>query len=1526
MKKIKLILSVLFGTLFAFLMVSCGEKPHVHNLVEHDRKDATCMEDGYEAYVECTTCDYTTYKVIKAKGHDFETNWSSDSEKHYHKCKNCDAKTDESDHAYSWVIDKEATEDETGLKHEECSTCHYTRNENTIIDKLAHSHSMEYVSKVDKTCTSNGNIEYYHCVKCNKNYLDKNGNNEVIDVVIKASHEYGKYQEEVNATCSKEGIKGHYECSVCHSYFDVEKNKLDSLAIAKKNHDLVHHEKLEATCSSIGYEAYDTCKNCDYTTYKEIAKKDHNYKWIVDKEATEDETGLKHEECSVCHDKKNENTIIVKLNHTHNMEHVLKVEKTCTSNGNIEYYHCIKCNKNYLDESGTNEVVDVVIKASHEYGNFINEVASTCSKEGTKGHYECNVCHSYFDANKNKLDSLTITKKSHDYKTIYSYNESKHYYECKNCDTKKNEEDHNFTWIVDKEATEEETGLKHEECNVCHYTRNENTVIDKLDHIHNMEHVLKVEKTCTSDGNIEYYHCSKCNKNYLDANGNNEVVDVIIKASHEYGNFINEVASTCSKEGIKGHYECSVCHSYFDANKKQLNSTIINKKPHNLVHHDKKEATCTSAGYEAYDTCRNCDYTTYKEIEKKPHEYSSTIKTINKETYLHYQCNNCTDSYDENCKVESSNEFDFDFENGSNVVLKNSYRNSTTSIDLKEKITISNNCTWVVSKDEYGVETYKTKVVPLNEGNNNFYIIVSLNDNNEVFTVYNLNIYRNQFYIYSFYSDGNVVLSNTIEEGETINEVPVVSKYEHSLLGWKDDNNNDVEFPYTIRNNVRFYANWKTNEYMVVFDTDGGNIVESMSIPYGTTLNLPTPVKGNDVFVGWEYNDRLYNKIEVKKDISLKATWTKDFEVRLLDDGTVEVVKYIGSDKEVNEFPKYTTIIGDYAFANCNTLINIEIPDSVIRIGKSSFIGCSNLYSMVLPFVGESKETNPYLGYLFGSDWGGSAPELPINLKEIRLLYGCERLAWGAFDCCKSLTNIEIPNSVTSIGGSAFIGCAGLKSIEIPNSVTSIGDSAFRGCSSLTNIEIPSSVKTIGKSIFNKCDKLESLTLPFIGSSNESNQRLGYLFDYNEISESEYCNHNDVCVPNSLKKVIILEGCTSIGSYAFEGCNGLTSVEIPSSVISIGWCAFSYCRNLTSINLPNGVTSIQGEAFFCCSSLISIEIPSSVTNIGNHAFYGFSSLKSIKVDKNNKIYDSRDNCNALIETASNKLILGCMNTVIPNGVISIENGAFYKCNDLTSIEIPNSVTSIGSFAFRGCSSLTSIEIPSNVASISSSAFSNCNSLKSIKVDSNNKLYASRENCNAIIETLTNTLIIGCKETIIPNSITRISSDAFNDCSSLTSIEIPSSVTNIGINAFSGCSSLASIKIDANNKIYDNRENCNAIIETSTNTLIIGCKETLIPNSVTSIGSYAFSNCSSLTSIEIPSSVISIGSSAFYGCTGLTSFIIPKSVTHMGSTVFISCNNLIIYCETSYKPNNWDSCWNNDWYSSKYKVVWNYKII
>ncbi len=438
-----------------------------------------------------------------------------------------------------------------------------------------------------------------------------------------------------------------------------------------------------------------------------------------------------------------------------------------------------------------------------------------------------------------------------------------------------------------------------------------------------------------------------------------------------------------------------------------------------------------------------------------------------------------------------------------------------------------------------------------------------------------------------------------------------------------------------------------------------------------------------------------------------------------------------------------------------------------------------------------------------------------------------------------TVTYNGISYSVTRIREYAFGYCSELISITIPNSVTSIGDHAFYG-SGISSITIPNSVASIEKSTFADCANLTSINM---------------------------------------------EGVRTIGNKAFAECTALTSVTIPNSVTSIGNIAFAGCTALTSVTIPNSVTSIGNRAFAECTALTSVTIPNSVTSMGKagddedvyfwdsqYPFDGCISLSSIVVEEGNPNYDSRDNCNAIIETATNKLVQGCRNSTIPEGVTSIEDCAFCSCVGLHSITIPSSVTSIGNYAFSGCSSLSSIV-----------------------VEKGNPKYDSRNNCNAIIETATNKLILGCKSTFIPEGVICIGSHAF-DCSDLTSITIPKSLTSIvddyGVSVFACCNNLSSIVVEDENPKYDSRNNCNAIIETATNTLVQGCKSTTIPNGVTSIGNKAFYECVGLTSLTIPNGVTDIGAGAFFYCSALISLTIPNSVKTIGDAAFQNVPNII----------------------------------
>ena len=287
-----------------------------------------------------------------------------------------------------------------------------------------------------------------------------------------------------------------------------------------------------------------------------------------------------------------------------------------------------------------------------------------------------------------------------------------------------------------------------------------------------------------------------------------------------------------------------------------------------------------------------------------------------------------------------------------------------------------------------------------------------------------------------------------------------------------------------------------------------------------------------------------------------------------------------------------------------------------------------------------------------------------------------------------------------------------------------------------------------------------------------------------------------VSIPRSVSYKGVSIPVTKIGAKAFSYCWQLVSIAIPNSVNTIGSQAFFCCRNLTSVSIPNGVQIIGEHAFTSCDNLTSITIPSSVKKIGPLSC--MNNLKYLKVEKGNTIYDSRDNCNAIIETATNKLIIGSANTIIPHSVKTIGETAFNYNKCLTSIIIPNSVTSIETAAFCGCSEITAITIPSSIRSIGFNAFSSCYGLKKVIVtdiarwcsikfetsSSNPLSYAQHLYYgDAVVTNL-----------IIPDGVKKIGDFAFAHCEDIVSVTISSSVQTIGKSAFIDCRKLETIVI------------------------------------------------------------------------------------------------------------------------------------
>ena len=631
-------------------------------------------------------------------------------------------------------------------------------------------------------------------------------------------------------------------------------------------------------------------------------------------------------------------------------------------------------------------------------------------------------------------------------------------------------------------------------------------------------------------------------------------------------------------------------------------------------------------------------------------------------------------------------------------------------------------------------------------------------------------------------------------------------------------------------------------------------------------------------------------------------------------DGTSVTVTY-----QNNSSPRYSDLSGA-----------LEIPPSVIYEGTTYSVSA----------IGESA---------FRSYRSITTLSIPESVTSIGEYAFCE---------CRGLTGeLIIPNSVISIGQSAFFGCVGFTSLVIGNSVTSIGGGAFCRCSGLTSVTIPDSVTSIGVRAFYYCSNLTKVEISDIAAWCRITFESGSI----EANPLYYAHHLYIN-GSEIKDLVIPDNVTFIDMCAFVGCSGLTSLTIPKTVTALGNLAFAGCNNLKTVNWNaknctiyiaanyeyhpfKDLTGINTFNFgdevetiparLCCrlSGLTSVTIPNSVTKIGDGAFSGCSGLTSVEVEPDNTKYDSRDNCNAIIESATNSLVLGCRNTVIPNSVSEIlayafcrapasitippsmshiDKDAFEGYDDITAVEwnVPHyddftdvdsnpfrnqmgitaftfgdNVTKIPAYLCFGLSGISSLHIPESVNEIGFRAFGNCLGITEITVAQNNVKFDSRDNCNAIVDSQSNKLVVGSRNSFIPNSVTSVGSYAFDGCSGLASIDIHSSVTTIGEKAFDGCSGLKTV-----NWNVAGYADCQGPL-TAPFYGLDGITEFNFGDNVERIPAYLCCGLSGLTSIDIPDNVTEISEAAFSNCQGLASVTVSDNVKKIGNLSFSRCSNL-----------------------------------
>lgn len=604
------------------------------------------------------------------------------------------------------------------------------------------------------------------------------------------------------------------------------------------------------------------------------------------------------------------------------------------------------------------------------------------------------------------------------------------------------------------------------------------------------------------------------------------------------------------------------------------------------------------------------------------------------------------------------------------------------------------------------------------------------------------------------------------------------------------------------------------------------------------------------------------------------------------------------------------TRIGNYFFRNSYSLSSITLPESVTEFGTSalnkSALGVSRtIYappgSYTETYCNENNLTfQASSGTTGDCTWRLEGTVLTIsgNGAMADCVYDEDKekfiLPWG-----DKITKVIIEEGVTEVGKAAFYKCGSLKEVVLPEGLTTIKPGAFYECKKLETVVFSEGLTTIGEHAFEGCTGLKEIDLPE-----------GLTL----IDSSAFCN----CT--NLSSVKFPESLNKIGGYAFENCESLTSLTIPENTATINSCAFRGCSNIKELYVYNKTCKL-GWAFM-------------YTSLNGMTVYGYlnSTAQSFVNDNKDtysitfvqlKEYSKTGECFYELDGTTLRIYgngkmgdytynfpapwgKNITSLTIENGVQNVGSYAFTGCKQITEVILPGSVTELGEYAFMYCDKLESVNIPDDVNVITKGVFDGCASLDGVELHEG-------------ITEIQNLAFSGCdsiSSIVLPESLQTIGDQAFYGCKSLSEFDVPKNVTHIGYNILGGENSLSSITVDPKNTVYDSRDNCNAIIETGTNTLIRGCKNTVIPASVPAIGNSAFDWCTGLKSIEIPGTVKTVGFNAFnysgvnevvidegvekldtqaFGlCLYLKKITIPESVTDISSTAFNGTKNFTIY--------------------------------
>ena len=1416
-----------------------------HNLLHHAAQSPTCENVGWNDYDTCKNCDYSTYQELDALGHDFATELTATNTQHYYACRRagCSKTKDLQNHDYSAWSGTEPDCEHAGQRQRQCSTCGHIQTE----EQKALGHAYSWIDCGD------GVHHYQKCSRCD-------------DTRPETEHRYGAWQTDIKGSCTVDKLS-HRVCQDC----GYTQNKIEAAPghlFENWQSDGENHWKV---CSHTGCDATDSlgshtmteirrkaptctqdgsilrqCPTCDYQETEILPRTGHNRseQWYHDD--TNHYHLCRNEGCAAHLDKQP---------HTMVQTQVLK-EPTCIEEGlcvkvcqtcGYETQESLPALGHDLPDSWLydeqhhykicrRETCGVTVEDSvHELQESITE-APTCEKAGIK-EFSCSICDYTYTQ---QLPAL-----GHKWNSQWTADDETHYHGCDNPDCEARQDEAAHSWVESGTYTAptcEKTGVKEFSCSICGRTRT-----DTLDALgHDLTHVAAQSPTCTDPGWTAYEYCTRCDHStYEEIPALGHTGEEWYHESGESGHMHYHICQRAECGAVWGKESCAF-------NTRTVEPTCTDKGydeytcrvcgysytdgevpalGHDYVEHESRQPTCEEPGWNDYLTCTRCDYDDRSEIPALGHEWSSGYHDLGNTGHALI------------CLREGC---------GKRGTLKSHNRDG-------RKILQEATC-----QNDGILQRYCTECGHVYEQTASIDAPGHTTEGEPTCTtgVYCTVCGELALPALGHLYEAEVTFPTCEEQGYTIHTCSrpgCGDSYVDSFtaaLGhqWSPQWTADDETHYHGCDNPGCVARQDEAAHTIV----AGEILEE------PVCEVPGRQEQYCCICNAPQEDLILPALEHVYQVAIRTTIeqlaTETVYRHILGQECSRCHNFLQNGESVVHRHDQVTLLEGKA-ATCD---EPGLTDGLV----CAVAGCGDVLrpQQDIPALGHDYQNgfctrcstpDPTIAII---DSGTCGENLTWILTEDGTLiisgtgemenYRRRNAPWYTYRA--DIIQVIIRDGVTSIGSYALFDCSNLTSITIPNSVTSVGDYAFYVCSKLLSIIISDGVSSIGSYAFAYCSSLASIIIP----------------------DSVTCiSRHAFADCSSLTSFTIPDSVTSIGTGAFSGCTSLTSITIPDSVTSIEGVTFSRCSSLTSIVIPDCVTSIGDSAFNSCSSLTSIVIPDGVTSIGSYAFAYCSSLTSITIPSG-------------VKRIGDFTFDGCSNLTsitIPDGVTSLGTNAFQSCHNLTSITIPDSVTSIADGVFNNCSTLTSINIPNSVTYIGSYAFMNCSSLTTVTIPGGvSGIYiATFQGCHNLTSI------------IIPDSVTSIGREAFADCSSLTSITIPDSVTSIGTGAFSGCIMLKGIWADSNNPNYSS-DNYGVLFNLD-KTILIAAPGAIasyeIPSSVTSIGSYAFFGCTSLTSITIPDSVTSIDSNAFWGCSRLTSITIPNSVTSIGSYAFGDCSRL-----------------------------------